>query len=563
MFTTPILFLVFNRPDNTRKVFEQIRKIQPAYLYIAADGSRKDKPGEDKLCAEVRNILLSNIDWECEVKTLFRDENLGCGKAVSQAITWFFENVEEGIILEDDTVPDISFFKYCETLLNLYQNNERVMHISGCYFLKEYENIAPDFPNYFFTKHIHVWGWATWKRAWNYYDFSMKNFPIEKKYLRKYYRGYYKFWDEVYTKVHEKKIDTWDYQWMYSIFLKNGVAINPARNLIQNIGFNGDATHTRDVHSIYNSIPLETFTGFIHPRKVKIDKRRDELYSRDYLQIETKKNSLFKRGLSYLMKKVKAGNKKSNTEKIISSKELTRLKGMARYQAAETIFLGNKFSVVDAATFVSSYAEIFEQEIYKFRTNQSTPVIIDCGANIGLATIYFKLKYPEAKVLAFEPDPNIFTVLKNNVQSLDLKNVELFNEAIGVNKETLLFNMEGGHSGMLVVKPDKKTIPVPVTSLKEVLKKFDLIDFLKIDIEGYEINVLPAIAEELKKVNTLFLEYHTFLDQPQRLSEIIKIIEDAGFRYYVKESAYKIHPFLERELFYKMDMIVNIFCYRD
>lgn len=563
MFNTPILLLVFNRPDTSKKVFEQIRKIKPAHLYIAADGPRKDKTGEDKICAEAKNIILSNVDWPCEVKTLFRDENLGCGRAVSEAITWFFEHVEEGIILEDDTVPNISFFDYCETLLSRYRNNENIMHISGCYFLKKYETFSKHYDSYFFTKHIHVWGWATWKRAWNHYDFSMKRFPVEKKYLRKYYGGYYKFWDELYTKVHEKKIDTWDYQWMYSIFLKNGVAVNPTRNLIQNIGFNGDATHTKNVHSIYNSIPLESFTEFIHPPKVKIDKRRDELYSKDYLQIGIKKKSLFKRGLSYLLKKVKAGNKKSNRENVISSKELTRLTGMPRYQAAETIFLGNKFSVVDASTFLSSFTEIFEQEIYKFRTNLSKPVIIDCGANIGLATIYFKLNYPEAKVLAYEPDPNIFAALKNNVQSFNLKDVELFNEAIGVNRETLLFNMEGGHSGMLVVKPDKKTIPVPVTSLKEVLKKIDLIDFLKIDIEGYEINVLPAIAEELKKVTTLFLEYHTFLDQPQRLSEIIKIIEDAGFRYYIKESAYKIHPFLERELFYKMDMLVNIFCYRD
>lgn len=563
MFTTPVLLLVFNRPETTQKVFEKIRLLQPSFLYVAADGPRENILGEKETCEEVRNLVLTNIDWDCEVKTLLRNENLGCGRAVSQAITWFFEHVEEGIILEDDTIPDSSFFKYCENLLRKYRKNESVMHISGCYFLKNYENLSPNSNTYFFTKHIHVWGWATWKRAWKRYDFSMKGFTTNQLKLKKYYKKYYGFWNNLYSQTYGGKIDTWDYQWMYSICLKNGIAINPTINLIQNIGFNEDATHTKDKASIYNSIPIQSISKYNHPSKIKIDTRRDDLYYRHFLDMGFKKNKFSIKRIVNYSKRIFGNSEIYNDLYKVSNIDLVRLKSMPRYQATEFIFFGNSFNIVDADSFLSSYNEIFIQEIYKFKTATVKPIIIDCGANIGLATIYLKMKYPNARLLSFEPDPHIFRALENNINSFKLDDVELYNEAIGAKRESLFFNMEGGHSGMLVAKPSKETITLPVTPLKEILEKFSVIDFLKIDIEGHEINVLPSIAEELKKVNVMFLEYHTFLDQPQQLSVITKIIEDAGLRYYIKEAAFKKSPFLERELFYKMDMLVNIFCYRD
>lgn len=560
MFNTPILFLVFNRPNTTARVFELFKKIQPARLYLAADGPREDIPGEKEKTDTVKQIVLYGIDWECEVKTLFRNENLGCGKAVSQAIDWFFENVEEGIILEDDTLPDLSFFNYCETLLEVYRNNDQIMHISGCYFFNSYESLLPNCPSYYFSKHIHVWGWATWKRAWEKYSFSMKKINIRNSDLNNYYGKYSQFWSKVYLETYEGKIDTWDYQWMHTVYLNNGIAINPTSNLIQNIGFGVDATHTKDSNSIYNSIPTDTIHEIIHPKKIKIDKRRDELYSKEYLNIIIQNKWMLKNRVKKLYKKIVG--EKSNLNDEISFKELSRLRVLPRFKKAETIFMGRKFCFPDAPTFLSSYHEIICEEIYKFNSNESSPVILDCGANIGLATLYFKINYPGAKVLAFEPDPNIFAALKNNIELHNFEGVELFNEAIGHKQETLLFNMEGGHSGMLVNNATDRTVPVRVTPLKDVLAKFVQVDFLKIDIEGHEINVLPTIAHELKKVKNLFLEYHTFIDEPQGLSTIIKIIEEAGFRYYLKEAANKRNPFVERELFYQMDMLVNIFCYR-
>ncbi len=163
MFQTPILFLIFNRPDTTKRVFESISRVKPTKLYIAADGARKNKVGEVLLCQETRNII-ELIDWECEIKTLFRTENLGCKIAVSSAIDWFFENEEQGIILEDDCLPHPSFFGYCETLLNYYKDDLRIGHIGGDNFQKGKKRGEG---SYYFSQYYFIWGWAIWKLAWN------------------------------------------------------------------------------------------------------------------------------------------------------------------------------------------------------------------------------------------------------------------------------------------------------------------------------------------------------------------------------------------------------------
>ena len=172
-----VLFLVFNRLDNTKQVFEAIRQSKPPRLYIAADGARKVKDGEEKKVKSVRDYILSNIDWKCEVKTLFQDQNLGCKMAVSGGIDWFFENEEMGIILEDDCLPSIDFFIFCEEQLNRYKEDLRIGHICGCNFQG---NIKRGESDYYYSKLTHVWGWASWRRVWQHYDINMKNFDSAK-----------------------------------------------------------------------------------------------------------------------------------------------------------------------------------------------------------------------------------------------------------------------------------------------------------------------------------------------------------------------------------------------
>ncbi|MFA7193550.1 MAG: hypothetical protein WC087_01390 [Candidatus Paceibacterota bacterium] len=243
---TPILFLVFNRPDTTQRVFDEIRNAKPKYLFIAADGPRINNDNDRLRCGEVRSIV-KNIDWDCEVKTLFREENLGCKLAISSAITWFFDNVEMGIILEDDCLPNKSFFSFCSKLLLRYKNDNQVMMISGTHHLKNLE-IHDD---YFFSNHFQIWGWATWKRAWDLYDIEMKEWPIlikEGSFEDVYKdRKIYQYYKDSFNHAYHNLVNTWDIQWNYTCVLNKGLSITPKHNLVTNIGVQGTHTTTKTI----------------------------------------------------------------------------------------------------------------------------------------------------------------------------------------------------------------------------------------------------------------------------------------------------------------------------
>lgn len=241
---TPVLFLVFNRLDTTIKVFESIRQAKPPKLYIAADGARESVKHEKEKVDEVRDYIIANIDWDCEVKSLFRDKNLGCKVAVSSAINWFFENEEMGIIVEDDCLPSLSFYWFCERMLNEYQNDERIMMISGTnYFLDIRNNINND---YFYSRHFSIWGWATWKRAWDKYDVKMPTWrneiqPNDLKFVSD--RIYIvKYFERMFDLIYLNSINTWDIQWVYTCLFNYGLCLTPSINMIHNIGVDG--THT-------------------------------------------------------------------------------------------------------------------------------------------------------------------------------------------------------------------------------------------------------------------------------------------------------------------------------
>jgi GR25 family glycosyltransferase involved in LPS biosynthesis len=240
----PILFLIFNRPDLTHQVFEVIRLYKPNKLYIAADGPRKNKSSDIQLCEESRKIV-NNINWDCDVRTLFSNENIGCKMNVSNGINWFFENEEDGIILEDDVVPNIDFFNFCEYCLNKYAEDTRIMMITGTNYLSN-ENLDS---TYFYSKHFSIWGWATWKRSWEYYDINMQkwNDPKVKLDIKYMFNGNYiwKHFKNTFDSLKSFNIDTWDIQWIFSCVINNGYCITPRVNLISNIGING--THSNKV----------------------------------------------------------------------------------------------------------------------------------------------------------------------------------------------------------------------------------------------------------------------------------------------------------------------------
>ena len=244
--TTPILLLIYKRSEELAKLLEVLAVVQPTNLYVAGDGPKNDI---DSDCDQVEQAraLIETINWPCSITTLYRTENLGCRSAVSEAISWFFRQEQEGIILEEDCIPSISFFDYCTELLARFRDDDRVFAISGDNFQPE------DFVcqhSYYFSKYPHCWGWATWRRAWSCWDDSMMTWPTARDngILRGLNDGcseFESYWSDRFDAVYDRRIDSWAYPWTYLCWAQNGLTVLPARNLVTNIGFGDQATRTK------------------------------------------------------------------------------------------------------------------------------------------------------------------------------------------------------------------------------------------------------------------------------------------------------------------------------
>lgn len=289
--TPPILFLVFNRLKLAERVFERIREARPAHLFLAADGPRAVHPEDVDACRKVRDIV-AGMDWPCRVETLFRDTNLGCRAAVSSAIAWFFEHVEEGIILEDDCLPNPSFFPYCAELLARYRHDDRVSTIGGLgYPQKDLCGSS----SYAFTTYQLIWGWATWKRAWAHYrpEVAAESPLLSLDWLRMRLgnRHAAEVWRRNVALYREGVPNTWDYPWNFSCWLRGGLGIAPATNLVDNIGFGVGATHTGKANNPL--LPAEAITFPLrHPRHVRCNRRLDREYDRLFLPAPQKPMAL-------------------------------------------------------------------------------------------------------------------------------------------------------------------------------------------------------------------------------------------------------------------------------
>ena len=242
MLTMPVLLIVFNRPDTTRQVFGAIRCAQPRQLFVAADGPREGVGADEALCAAARRVATA-VDWDCDVQTLFREGNLGCGLGPSLAISWFFDNVEAGIIFEDDCVPDSKFFRFSGELLDYYRSASRIMMISGNNFLRGRKRGNA---SYYFSRYPHIWGWATWRRAWQHFDYE----AIPEEY---------------------RKHGIWDRQWLLAFERNRGLAVAPNVNLVRNVGCGtNDATHTSVMDERYANLSVRPMVfPLTHPGRIR------------------------------------------------------------------------------------------------------------------------------------------------------------------------------------------------------------------------------------------------------------------------------------------------------
>lgn len=304
-----VLLIAFNRPENTQKVLNEILKSNPRIVYVSVDGPRNNNLNDKVNCQEVRDIVERTLcNSLTKYKILFQEENLGCKMGVYSAINWFFENETEGIILEDDTLPNSSFFKFCEQMLIKYRENTRIGMVCGSNLIKEtYNNKS----SYFFSEQTPIWGWATWKRVWEKYDLNMSHWDqsISKfKSVPSILNYREKLWNSIFFKVLNNEIDTWDYQWTFSFWKNDFFSIIPSNNLIKNIGFGDNATHTNHKEPQYsiNLIPTEMNFPILHPNDIDINNKFDRLVEKNVYKINfftfLKTNYLHKKSFSIFFK---------------------------------------------------------------------------------------------------------------------------------------------------------------------------------------------------------------------------------------------------------------------
>ena len=274
-FDVPIAFCIFNRPEVTQRVFDAIARQKPKQLFVIADGAREDVEGESELVAQTRAIV-DQIDWPCNLQCNFAKRNMGCRNRMATGLSWAFGLAEQLIILEDDCLPDQSFFGYCRELLIRYQSDPNVMMISGDNFQphRRTEN------SYYFSRWTHIWGWASWRRAWQHFDVELKSWPevrLQKDFVKQFENEQeYRYWSRIFDGLVRGEIDTWDFAWGYACWVQGGLTILPEVNLVSNLGFGLDATHTRDPNSSLANLPTSAMGALRHPPNIERNEIADQ-----------------------------------------------------------------------------------------------------------------------------------------------------------------------------------------------------------------------------------------------------------------------------------------------
>ncbi len=275
LFETPVVLFVYNRPAFTQRVINVLAQLRPTTLFVVADGPRAGSKTDILLCQQTREII-ETINWPCEIRKKYSDSNLGCRKSIPTGLDFVFTQVDECIILEDDCLPDLSFFPFCKEMLKRYQDNQSIMTISG------HRTDGPneiDSESYFFSKYPNIWGWATWKNRWEKYDSELKSWPNLRKtsWLSSILptQDAQKYWMRIFDKMQEG-VDTWDYAWVYASWLNHGLTVRPKINMITNIGFGIDATHTKQNENLPSFPPSSAMVfPLSHPDCVEIDEQAD------------------------------------------------------------------------------------------------------------------------------------------------------------------------------------------------------------------------------------------------------------------------------------------------
>ena len=487
---TPVLLIIFNRPEKVKAVMQAISIYAPEKLYITADGPRITHPADIEKCEAARKVALESVTWPCEVKTRFLDENMGCGPGPSSGISWFFEYEERGIILEDDCMPHPHFFDYCNEMLEMYKDNHAVMNIGG--------NLLTDIPkrnsdSYFFTKIPHCWGWATWRRAWKHFSFQLQDYDAFKNSLTlekiNPNRSFKKYWIEKFNLVEFGQRDIWDYQWTYAIWKNNGICITPSVNLVSNIGFDEDGTHTFGNSEFANrkTFPILPIK---HPDKVEVDKKRDQHLFENIFFVKEEKTPLVQK-LKNTLSAASAHhfqneeNLKFHPEKTIGSytwnqKTWKFYSGETLKMEMEVVFKKWHLSVKNSFNNILLFNEqsgLLASEIFRYHAIEKAVIFRDGFSHIPFELLATNLNennipYSEMESTSFDEQGSHFLV------GIVVRDFDFFFQNLKK------WNVD---EALLIIKLQKDSV-------------------FKMDLEGYTANIRGVLASKRPLIYHVFQE---------------------------------------------------------
>jgi FkbM family methyltransferase len=531
----PITLTVFDRYRHTRQTLDALAEndlAKDSELFIFSDAPQEGKVVQAKDVAEVRQLIRKYDDKFKQVTIVEREENWGLAKSIITGVTELVNKYGKVIVMEDDLVTSPGFLTYMNDALDFYKDEEKVMHISG-FFIPHSKQL----PETVFYNTGSTWGWATWKRAWQHFNNNIEELDKKLKESGRMHEfnleGAYEFYRQVKMNLSGKK-KTWGIRWYASMFLMNGLALHPGKSLVQNIGNDNSGTNTGDDGNSHFHAEL---AEKVHVSEIPLLENREarETAKEFYRKVQGRTVSTrFKRWLeknrltSHLYKLTRKIIRYLTSSNYRNEVMLNRrVWSMSRFTPGESIIFGKQFKFIDSLSFAYQKEEIIEKQIYNF-VSKRDPYIIDAGANIGLSVIYFKNKYPTAEVVAFESDPKIAEVTRENISQFNLQDVTLVEKALWSEITELKFSADGSDGGK--VSSDGQ-ISVPTDLLSKYINK--RVDFLKIDIEGAEYQVLEEAKDKLEFVDRMFVEYHSFAGEEQNLHKILTILHQAGFRYHI------------------------------
>ena len=485
---TPIAFIIFNRPKETKVVFDAIAKIKPKKLFIIADGPSND----------ATRAIVEKIDWDCDVQRNYSEVNLGCRNRVSSGLDWVFSMVDRAIILEDDCVPDPSFFDFCTELLEKYKDDTRVMHIGGNYFGKKKNQ------SYYFSKIPHIWGWATWKRAWKLYDVDIQKWPGLKKSsaLKPLFKNpaAYEYWSTIWDQYERHGIDSWDGQWFFACLSHHGLAINPYVNLVQNIGFSASATHTKVANEFANVPAQPMHFPLTHPAVVA-DDAADNVVFRNNFGIDKKLKYRLLRPIKNHFPKLYQ-KVKNTLIRIKSFKNwyifVWPLNHIGKRSKIAILKDGTKVIIRDIYSSDFSIAmELASPQYYGIDISANPKTIVDVGANIGIFAISMAKKFPQATVYAIEAETENYDQMLKNIELNQVQNIKPMHALVADKPGTrtlYLSKFNSAHS----TDPSAGSTTQQVEAIS--LDSFSHIDLLKVDVEGAEYEIFKDSIPDCERI---------------------------------------------------------------